>query len=414
VTNLEEPTAARPADRLVLDTEDRHHRQTLIEWWDQARVAAARVLVVGAGALGNEILKNLALLGVGQLLVYDLDQVETSNLSRSVLFRAADAGRPKATIAAQRAMELDPAVTAVAHCQNVMHKAGLGVFHWADIVLCGLDNREARLFVNSACARTRRVWVDGAIEGLAGVVRVFDPAHGPCYECTLGHVDRRILSERRSCAMLARQAQAAGHVPTTVVAASVVAAWQVQEALKWLHGQPVLAGEAMHFHGLWSDVTRVRLQRAQDCPGHDALPEIEPLGCGIADRTVGELLARATERLGPGAMLELSRDVVTALACPQCGTRVRPQAVLGELRERDAACPECGTHRVVEFTGSFAAEDVLANATLAGATLADFGIPPFDVVVARCGLDAAEAWSFDGDAAAVLGPLAGRAARKLR
>ena len=75
---------------------DRYHRQTLITWWDQARVARTRILVVGAGALGNEILKLLALIGSGDTLVYDPDLIERSNLSRSVLFRQADEGLTKA------------------------------------------------------------------------------------------------------------------------------------------------------------------------------------------------------------------------------------------------------------------------------------------------------------------------------
>ena len=68
------------------------------------------MLVVGAGALGNEVLKNLALLGVGTTYVIDLDDVEPSNLSRSVLFRAEDGGQPKAEVAARRAGEINPEV----------------------------------------------------------------------------------------------------------------------------------------------------------------------------------------------------------------------------------------------------------------------------------------------------------------
>ena len=78
--------------------------------WDQARVRAARVLVVGAGALGNEVLKNLALLNVQQLIIMDFDRVEASNLTRSILFRQADAdaGRYKAEVAAERLLEINP------------------------------------------------------------------------------------------------------------------------------------------------------------------------------------------------------------------------------------------------------------------------------------------------------------------
>src|SRR5258707_3325621 len=83
---------------LIIDESDRYGRLRLIPWWRQERLSAARVLVVGAGALGNEVLKNLALLGVGTVYVIDLDTIETSNLSRSVLFRAEDGGQSKAVV----------------------------------------------------------------------------------------------------------------------------------------------------------------------------------------------------------------------------------------------------------------------------------------------------------------------------
>src|SRR5262245_48450748 len=77
---------------------DRYARQQLIEWWDQERLRNARVLVAGAGALGNEVSKNLALLGVGHLLLVDADRVEHSNLSRTVLFQDHDVGRSKVAV----------------------------------------------------------------------------------------------------------------------------------------------------------------------------------------------------------------------------------------------------------------------------------------------------------------------------
>ncbi len=86
----------------VSESEDRYHRQSLITWWDQERLAASRMLVVGAGALGNEIVKNLALLGVGSIVIVDLDEIEPSNLARCVMFRTEDEGRAKAP-AARRA-----------------------------------------------------------------------------------------------------------------------------------------------------------------------------------------------------------------------------------------------------------------------------------------------------------------------
>src|SRR5215203_7171615 len=86
----------------------RFDRFKLIGWWDQARLARAKVLVIGAGALGNEIIKNLALLGVGNVLVADMDRIENSNLSRSVLYRANDNGQLKATAAANATRGIYP------------------------------------------------------------------------------------------------------------------------------------------------------------------------------------------------------------------------------------------------------------------------------------------------------------------
>src|SRR6185436_530017 len=90
------------------DQSGRFDRFKLIGWWDQPRLSRARVLVCGAGALGNEIIKNLALLGVGNLFIADMDRVENSNLSRSVLFRESDNGQFKAEAAARCACDIYP------------------------------------------------------------------------------------------------------------------------------------------------------------------------------------------------------------------------------------------------------------------------------------------------------------------
>src|SRR4051812_45338895 len=133
------------------EQDDRFHRFRLIRWWDQQKLARAKVLVIGAGALGNEILKNLALLGIGNVLVVDLDNVENSNLSRSVLFRAKDNGTPKAAAAARAAREIYPDQRIHALSANAVYDLGMGAYRWADVVMGGLDNREARLSINRAC-----------------------------------------------------------------------------------------------------------------------------------------------------------------------------------------------------------------------------------------------------------------------
>src|SRR5215510_7477503 len=245
---------AGPATRSSGDSsaqgDDRFSRFRLINWWDQEKLRSARVLVIGAGALGNEILKNLALLGFANIVVVDLDSIEASNLSRSVLYRAGDVGRRKADAAADAVRDIFPEARVHPITANVVHGLGLGLFGWADIVLAGLDNREARLWINRACWKLNRPWVDGAIEGVNGIARAFLPGQPPCYECTLGEVDWQILEKRLSCNLLTRAEMESGKVPTTPTIASIIGGIEVQEAVKLLHSLPTLRGEAFVFEGL--------------------------------------------------------------------------------------------------------------------------------------------------------------------
>ena len=155
--------------------EDRFDRFRLISWWDQNRLASAKVLVVGAGALGNELVKNLALLGVGHVLIADMDAIENSNLSRSVLYREKDNGTQKSIAAARAAKDIYPDMKVHHFDGNVVHDLGLGVYRWADVILGGLDNREARLSINRNSYKVNKPWIDGAIEQIQGIVRVFAP-----------------------------------------------------------------------------------------------------------------------------------------------------------------------------------------------------------------------------------------------
>ena len=152
--------------------EDRYGRLRLIPWWDQDRLKNAVVMVVGAGAIGNELIKNLTLLGIGRILIFDMDAIEHTNLTRSILFRADDVGRYKAEIAAERAREINPDVRTKAFVSNIIDDVGLGVFRRMDVVLGGLDNREARLAINQASYHVNKPWIDGAIEALNGFARV--------------------------------------------------------------------------------------------------------------------------------------------------------------------------------------------------------------------------------------------------
>jgi molybdopterin/thiamine biosynthesis adenylyltransferase len=369
--------------RVDVDDEDgRYHRQALISWWDQDRLAAAKVLVVGAGALGNELIKNLALLGVGNVLVIDMDQIENSNLSRCVLFRESDEGRNKAEVAAEAARSLNPDIQIGSVIGDVRTDLGLRVFASADVVLGGLDNREARLHINESCWKTNTPWIDGAIEGLMGVMRVFEPPGSACYECTMNDRDHELLAARRACSLLTRDQMLQGKVPTTATSASVIAGMQAQEAVKLLHRDRVkasFAGQGFAYNGLTHESYIVNYRRREDCLSHDTydLDGATPVSSGVTFR---QILAELGSAMAD-PVLEIEREIVLSLDCAACGSTDQVRQPVERLTVGAAICPNCGADRLPNLAHSVS----LADVELLDLTPLDLGLPLYDVITARSG-----------------------------
>jgi adenylyltransferase/sulfurtransferase len=380
--------------------EDRFSRLRLISWWDQEKIAKCRLLVIGAGALGNEILKNAALLGFTQVVVVDMDRIEESNLSRAVLYRAEDVGRFKADAAAKAYQSLAPGSTAHPVIANVVHGCGLGLFEWSDVILAGLDNREARLWINRSAWKMNRPWIDGAIEGINGVVRVFLPGAPPCYECTLGEVDWALLQKRMSCNLLVLEPTVEGKVPTTPTISSIIAGVQVQEAVKLIHELPTLAGKGYVFEGMNHSSYVVEYTENADCMSHYTLPQIVHLRESSDELTLARLHERAQSDLkSADVVIEFSRDVVQKFVCPACNEEEELYQAVGSVPFERAKCLKDGHLRTVVSLHSYSGE-----ADLGGKPLSQLGLPLLDVFVARCG-EREIAYIPYGDARQVLGPL---------
>ncbi len=360
---------------------DRYHTFGYISWWQQEVVRNATVLVIGAGALGNEVIKNLALMGIGNILIADFDTIEDSNLSRSVLFRTTDRGRRKVDAAAEAVKALNPDVKVKAWHGNINFEMGLGVFRHVDVIVGCLDNREARLSINRFSWAINRPWVDGAIQELMGIVRVFRPGEGACYECTLTDMDYQIINLRYSCPLLARQDILMGKVPTTPTSASIVAAFETQEALKLIHNMEVQPGKALMINGLTNDIYMTEYPVKEFCMSHSRLePIVELPEATAAGTTLAEMLANARERLGDGAVLEFDSELVVSMACGSCGNVEPIFKRMARLYEDEAICPNCGAKREMNLTHRISGdEDFLER------TFAEMDVPPLGIIRARNG-----------------------------
>lgn len=367
---------------------DRDASLKLMDWFDIERIRAARILVIGAGAIGNEVLKNLALLGIGHVFIYDRDTIDVSNLSRSVLFRASDAGALKAEVAARAVRDLNPCVDAVWDAGDVTVDLGLGVYRTMDVVIGCLDNREARLHVNRACWKLDRPWVDGGIGQLNGQARAYRPGHGACYECSMTETDYRRISV--PCGLVASRYAIEGKVPTTPTIASIVGGVQVQEALKLLSPEVwegrMLAGREFVFNGTVGVSSFVEMPVREDCPAHDALPDesIVALADARASRTSGaDLLSAAREILGPAAVVDLNFELAVERRCPGCRSVDRLLRPLRKVYREDLECEGCGRQGYLLSTHTLggAAEDY--DEDFLDRPLAELGVPRLDILTAR-------------------------------
>jgi adenylyltransferase/sulfurtransferase len=213
----------------------------------QDLVSAAHVMVVGCGALGNEVLKNLVLMGVTHIVAVDFDIVEMGNLTRSVLFTRSDAERKrtKVEVVAERVRDMNPNIDIQTVCGDIAYDVGLGLIRQMDVVIGCVDSRWARFCINRYCMRAGIPWVDGGIDGLEGTVRVFAPGKN-CYACNLGPEGLKDLARRMPCSGIIRRQEQRGAAPTTSIIASIIGAIEVQEALKIMHNEECIMHNKMH------------------------------------------------------------------------------------------------------------------------------------------------------------------------
>jgi molybdopterin/thiamine biosynthesis adenylyltransferase len=225
---------------------------SLLSWFKAEKVKNAKVLVVGAGALGNEVLKNLALFGVGNIFIVDFDTIDYSNLTRSVLFRETDVdqGKSKAEIAALRLREINSTINVQFLVGNLATDVGLGIYRKMDVIIGCLDSELSRLQVNRICMRAGKPWVDGGIFDMDGNAKVFVPGKN-CYECELPEVSKIEINNIYPCSGYARRNEQAGRIPTTPVIASIIGAIQAQEAMKLIHKEEIEQGVFTSLCGSW-------------------------------------------------------------------------------------------------------------------------------------------------------------------
>ncbi|WP_400151069.1 HesA/MoeB/ThiF family protein [Candidatus Methanarcanum hacksteinii] len=250
------------------EDDDRYDRMRRFEWMDIDRIQSARCMVVGAGALGNEVIKDMVLAGFKRIMVVDMDDIVPSNLSRCLFFREADVKvSGKAEIVAKRGMELDPSCSITGIHSNVED-----VVDWDyDLIIGCVDNLRARMHVNAHAYHHGVPFIDGAIDGFIGKVQVIVPG-GPCLECTLNRTHVELMEMRFTCT-----GNGEAFVPkkaSDITTASIIAAIQVREALKLMSDkQELCIRDILYYDGMSGNMGIYTVPVSTSCPNHRCVDE---------------------------------------------------------------------------------------------------------------------------------------------
>jgi molybdopterin/thiamine biosynthesis adenylyltransferase len=234
--------------------EDRYSRQILLpEIGEEGhrRLRASRVVIIGCGALGTNVLSLLVRAGIGDITVVDRDVVELTNLQRQTVFDEDDVGRPKAEAAVEHMRRVNSEVEIRGVVSEVNEDSVDSLVDGADLVLDATDNMATRFTVNDSCVRLSIPWIYAGAVGTSGMVFVVHP-DGPCLRC------------------LFASEPAPGSLPTCsdvgIVNSlpSVVASIEVTEAYKILmRSDPV---RDLIVLDLWQeDLQKIRVERRPDC-----------------------------------------------------------------------------------------------------------------------------------------------------
>jgi adenylyltransferase/sulfurtransferase len=294
--------AARGIFMRAMGIDDRYSRQRLVAGFGDAgqeRLRAAKITLVGCGALGCAQAQLLARAGVGRLTLIDRDFVELTNLHRQLLFDEEDAASamPKAEAAARKLRQANSAVEVVARVADVTAQNVEALLEGSDLVLDATDNVEARYLVNDACVKHGVPWIYGGALGVEGTVMAVIPGVGPCLRCLFD--DPPPPGTLPTCDMLG----------VLNVTPAIAAGLQVAEALKIFAGRSTFPG-VLAFD-LWSSSFRtMKVERNPRCPCCGAR-QFEFLEGGAASGATS-LCGRNAVQIRPAGVQAIPLEVLAA------------------------------------------------------------------------------------------------------
>jgi len=366
-------------------------------------LSASFAIVGGSGVLGNEIVKNLALLGVGKVLICDFDDIELHNLTRSILFRQDDRGKLKSDVACARLEEINPDVHTISFPDSI-GQLGLGFFRRADMIFATFDGMYPRYVINEACMQLGKVWVDGgmsAMDHTRGGVSVYDGSDPDTFCITCGDkpasVAQRIsrMTGFLGCNAYEKALGELGGVPTTPMMASVIGGIQTSAAVSMVFKELDTEEGILWPFGLWEvdigslECTRIRKLKRASCYFHETVERIADEAIVARDDWTSEattprdiLDCASADLSNKSLMIELPGNLYTEGFCSACGQSWDLFMLTStyRVREERILCPKCGEGSFQNKLDKGQIAEIGYDSPYLDMPLAQLGWRPLDVV----------------------------------
>lgn len=294
----------------------------------------ATVLVVGAGALAQSVIPNLALPGVGEIRLCDFDVFEPHNHARSLYFPLPHEqellGMLKAKVVATKARaHMLAAAPIMRYAVAPIQQLGLGAFDGVDVVISAVDNPRARAYLSDTCRYLGITLIEGGFDGPSVSMSVFpatnacDAERQPCYRCSNPQ-----LTGTFSCQRVAQEAARAGVIAAIQPAAAALAGMQAEAAIQSIHGNHPTGFKRTSLNVRTGQHRQYQLSRNPKCPGiHARLagPAVE-LAVSPAD-PIAKLIDAIEQHLGAGATIDLGEPLVAEAYCLICHDVITVEAL---------------------------------------------------------------------------------------
>ena len=341
---------------------ERYARNNLVDWFQQEDIQKKYIAVVGCGAIGNEVIKNLTLLGVGRIDVYDFDTIEIHNLTRSILFRESDIGKYKSDVVAQRAMELDPNIKVKSFPGEFWEKIGVEKLIQYNVIISCVDNFETRLRINQLCVLFSKNFINTGINSRHVIVETYplsiNQAAG-CYECNLPADIYRNVQQRYSCGWLRNIVNEEKIIPTTAITASLAGALATSQALRI--DRNYVNSNRIYVDSILGNSTSTKTEQNINCP---TCGQNEPFILVKSSPKISTLLRNLPKLNEEEVFIHTSDPILINFRCIECNPKKNDvTTVFQKASNFDSSftiCKKCGQNTIqVEISDNFFFSDLM-------------------------------------------------------